>query len=451
MKFIDTKIKIYLKISLFLSLLLILFFGDFAISSSGNNDVGKSYKEEQLIPVSQRLYNEISERDEFKPIEVRINRLLDRYSIKGSSVAIMKDGRLVYSKGFGYADQEIERKIEPKSLFRVASVSKLITGVAIMKLVEEGKLSLDDYVFGPKGIINDSLYMVYNDKRVEDIKIIHLLNHSAGWNRNYGDHMFMQHEIARKMNVDLPVKLPTIIRFAVEKRLHFKPGSRASYSNLGYAILGLVIEKKTGQSYVDYVTYQIFRPAGIFDIYMGKTLMGEKLPDEVIYYEQHNAWQVPSVYDAENLVPRPYGGNDIELLGAAGGWIATAPELMKFLALIDGDEKIPDILSFETLQFMTNPLLSGGHTIGWSGTDGRGNWWRTGTFAGTSAIMMRQANGFNWVVITNTSTWKGTGLSKEFNRQIQASLNEVETWPEYDLFQYVEPKLIKSELASNLN
>lgn len=442
------RIRKYLKIFFLFSFFLLLFFWDVALRTSGKSDVSKYHREAQLIPLSHRLFNELSEKEEFLPLEQRINRLLDRYEIKGASVSVMKDGRLVYARGFGYADQETDKFVEPKSVFRVASVSKLITAVAIMKLVEEGKLTLEDKVFGEDGILNDTIYLGYKDKRVEDITVKNLLNHSAGWNRNYGDHMFMQQEIARQMNVELPLELPVIIKFAFEKRLHFKPGSRTSYSNLGYAILGMVIEKKSGQGYVDYVTSEIFKPAGITDIYMGKNHMEEKLPNEVIYYEQRNAGKVHSFYAKNKLVERTYGGNDIELLGAAGGWIATAPDLMKFISLIDGDETTPDILSKETLNLMTNPLLSGGHTIGWSGTDGRGNWWRTGTFAGTSVVMMRQANGFSWVILTNTSTWKGTKLSREFNREIQASLAEVESWPEYDLFQYIEPRLLKRELAT---
>lgn len=442
------RIRKYLKIFFLFSFFLLLFFWDVALRTSGKGDVSKYHREAQLIPLSQRLFNELSAREEFLPLEIRINRLLDKYAIKGASVTVMKDGRLVLARGFGYADQETNQFVEPKHVFRVASVSKLITAVAVMKLVEEGKLSLDDKIFGEEGLLNDSVYLAYKDKRVDDITVRNLLNHSAGWNRNYGDHMFMQHTIARQMKVDLPVDLPLIIKFALDKRLHFRPGSRTSYSNLGYAILGLVIEKKTGQTYVDYVTNEIFKPAGIYDIYMGKNLMEQKLANEVIYYEQRNVGKVHSVYAKNEMVDRTYGGNDIELLGAAGGWIATAPDLMKFLSLIDGDETIPDILSMETLRMMTNPLLSGGHTIGWSGTDGRGNWWRTGTFAGTSAVMMRQANGFNWIILTNTSTWRGSKLSREINREIQASLNEVETWPEYDLFQYIEPKLLQRELAN---
>lgn len=436
----------FFKIFLFVCLLFVLFFWDAALRISGKDGIIYLHREVLSIPISQRLNNEMFNREEFLPLQNRISKVLEKYEIRGASVAVMKEGKLVYAKGFGYADHETGRLVEPKSIFRIASISKLITSVAVMKLVEDGKLSLDDKVFGDSGILNDSIYLNFRDKRVGSITVRHLLNHSAGWNRNFGDHMFMQHEIARQMNVELPVGLPVIIKFALSKRLHFNPGSGASYSNLGYAILSLIIERVSGQQYVDFVTDEIFRPNGIHDIYMGGNMREDKRPNEVYYYEQSNAELVPSVFQKDNLTERVYGGNDIKLLGAAGGWIATAPEMMKFLALIDGDKNIPDILSPETIQLMTNPYNSE-KIIGWSGTNDNGTWWRTGAFAGTSAILMRQEDGFSWVIITNTSTWRGTGMSNIFRREMNLSLNEIEIWPEYNLFQKQDLEMLKRSIS----
>ena len=83
---------------------------------------------------------------------------MKKWTIEGASVAIAKDGKLVYARGFGYADTAAGIETQPYSKFRIASISKLVTAVAIMKLQEEGKLSLDDKVFGPEGILNDSCY-----------------------------------------------------------------------------------------------------------------------------------------------------------------------------------------------------------------------------------------------------------------------------------------------------
>src|SRR5512137_2636460 len=199
-----------------------------------------------LVPDNVRLINNRSEGGEYFSIEKSIRSFMHRWSITGASVAISKNGKLVYARGFGFADTLTREEVQPYSKFRIASISKLVTAVAIMKLQEEGRLSLEDKVFGPEGILNDSCYCCPKDKRVFDITVAHLLSHEGGWSQRYGDQMFMPQVIASQMRTNLPIDTKTIIRFALGKRLHFTPGTGRSYSNLGYSILGLVIEKKSG-------------------------------------------------------------------------------------------------------------------------------------------------------------------------------------------------------------
>lgn len=106
-------------------------------------------------------------------------------------------------------------------MLRVASVSKLITGVAIMRLVEDGQLFLDQKVFGEHGILNDESYLVFRDRRMRDITIRQLLNHSGGWNSQYGDPMFMPYTIEDGMGCGLPVSMEDIIKYMQGKNLSF--------------------------------------------------------------------------------------------------------------------------------------------------------------------------------------------------------------------------------------
>ena len=198
---------------------------------------------------------------------------MSNYNIKGASVAVCKDEKLVYARGFGYADFETEESVRPEHLFRIASISKLITAVAVMKLIEEGILSLDDNVFGPGGALPYIEYPEYSDIRVEKITIRHLLNHTAGWSRKNGDPMFEQLYIARKSKVKPPITLDVIIKYVLSKKLDFEPGKTYSYSNLGYAILGEIISLKTGMSYEDYVVFNILEPLGIKDMCIGKSYL----------------------------------------------------------------------------------------------------------------------------------------------------------------------------------
>ncbi len=428
--------------------LTVFYFMDVAMISSGNSDMNEVLRSEQIQPFAHSITNELSDFEDFHHLQSGIESILARYDIKGASVAVARDGRLIYARGIGYADAGSQEAVEPWHLFRIASISKLITATTVMKMTELNMISLDDRVFGPDGLLNDSAYLQYTDRRFENITVRHLLNHSAGWNRRFGDHMFMSNLIARELKVDLPVQVPDIIQFAMGKRLHFNPGSRRSYSNLGYAILGEVISNVTGMGYEDYVRQTILYPLGIQDMRIGGNLEGERFENEVRYYEQYNAIRVKSVYDNEKEVLKSYGGNDITTLGAAGVWVASSAELLKLITAIDGKPGVPDILSPRSIELMTSSGTSGGHTIGWAGTDRRGNWWRTGSFAGTTAFVMRQDNGLSYAVLFNASTYRGSALSGEIIREVRTALNKVEQWPEHDLFYHIEaPSFFYPDIA----
>ena len=194
------------------------------------------------IAIHDLFTNEYSDLDETKRLDNTIERFMRQWEIKGASLAIMKDGKLIYSKGYGYADEENGIKTDVNHIFRIASVSKLITAAGIMKLVENGKLSLDDKVFGEDGILNDTtLYYPIKDKRAKNITVENLLRHQGGFTARYGDPMFNPVDIAKKMDVPAPADLNTVIKFVLSRRLGFTPGTSTNYSNVGYGILTKII------------------------------------------------------------------------------------------------------------------------------------------------------------------------------------------------------------------
>lgn len=401
---------------------------------------------DKIVPGNIRLTNSFSSSEDFSQCDKIVESFMHKWSITGASVAIAKDGRLVYARGYGYADTAEKTEVQPYSKFRIASISKLVTATAIMKLQEEGKLSVNDRVFGPQGILNDSVYCHPRDKRVFDITVAHLLSHEGGWSQRWGDQMFMPHVIASQMNTSLPVDLNTIIRFALSKRLHFTPGTSRSYSNLGYSILGLVVEKVSGVPYTEYCRKEIFEPLGIYDMVPAHNLANQKAPFEVTYYEPAGWPRKPSIYGTGDLVPTPYGGNDIETLGGAGGWLATSPDLMRLLLALDGFNYNEDILSHESIHFMTD---QNNHfaPVGWKATLIDGNWIRTGSFSGTAGIIKRQPDGISWVVLFNSSAWNGPEITSYMNRMMSNVLAHVNLWPDYDLFDNSLPLPIKLDIA----
>ena len=423
------------------SFLIVIFlvFADqsFSFSSQGTATVPF---DNSIEAVSHRISNKLSSSKETERADHIINRFLKRWEVAGATVAVVKDGKLIFAKGYGFSDIEQGEAVEPSHLFRIASISKLITATAIMKLSEEGKLHLDDHVFGEHGILNDSIYSKIRDKRTKRITVEHLLRHSAGYTSKYGDPMFLPLAIAKKMKVEPPIDAETTIQFALSRRLHFTPGTRGGYSNLGYVMLEKIVEKVSGEDYENYVKSHILNPVGIFDMHLGKNLREDQFPNEVNYYEQSDAIKISAFDGSGRTVARSNGGNNIEELGGAGGWIASAAELMKFMLAIDGDDSHPDILSKANIKYMTTPSKKGYSPIGWKGTLYNGTWWRTGTLAGSSALLKRQANGYSFVIITNSSTWRGSDFTQDLSTLMRRVLRSVKEWPAQDLFNHFEAR-----------
>jgi CubicO group peptidase (beta-lactamase class C family) len=264
---------------------LFFFLGEIAVSFSFKRESDRNIAFSDVVPLSYKVIEQQLNDTNTVVIDSFVNDFLIRNKIKGASLAIAKDGRLVYAKGFGLANIDDSCVVEPWNLFRIASVSKLITAVTIMKLIEEEKLSLGDKVFGKNGILNDSCYLSYTDTRVEDITIHQLLNHTGGWNSKMGDPVFNSLYVARKQHITPPAEITDIIEYALSQPLSHQPGEAYHYSNLGYCILGQVIEKITGMPYESYVQFAILHPLGIYDMHIGYSYESDLFVNEVRYYE----------------------------------------------------------------------------------------------------------------------------------------------------------------------
>ena len=398
----------------------------------------------KLLPDNIRLSNSYSSGRGFAAAEKSIRSFMRKWSITGASVAVAKDGKLIYARGFGYTDTITKEEVQPYHKFRIASISKLVTAVAVMKLAEEGKLSLNDRVFGPDAILNDPFFSNPRDKRVYGITVAHLLSHEGGWTQRYGDQMFMPLVIADQMGMKPPVDTRTIIRFALDKRLHFTPGSGRAYSNLGYSILGLVIEKASGMPYEDYCLKEILEPIGIYDMILAHNLPSQKAPFEVTYYAPMDVVPKPSIYGTGELVSPSYGGNDIEALGGAGSWLGTAPDLVRLLLAVDGLATKEDMLTPESIHLMTDNQ-NGLAPIGWKATI-NGTWWRTGSFPGSAGMMKRQADGICWVVLLNSSAWNGPEIHSYVNNMMYRVISQIKNKGGDDLFDYSLPVPLYTDL-----
>ena len=395
--------------------------------------------------IGERIYAQTGKHvPELVQVDKEVAIFIEEWKIPGASVAIVKNGKLVYARAFGKADEGTAA--EPNHLFRIASLSKPVTALAILKLVEHGRLHLEDRVFGNNGILNDREYQYFLDERMEDITIKHLLEHSAGWDRAKnleGDPMFLPLAIAVALNKPVPANKMDVISYQLTKDLDYSPGTRYAYSNFGYNILGRVIEKISGMSYGSYVREAILRPSGIEEMELGHNFYDQKQPLEVKYYNRPEKKLVASVCRLGEKVAAPYGGFNLEAMDAHGGWLASATCLAKLLVATDGIPGKPDIINPSLLKQMAVPSLHNPYyALGWCVNE-VGNRWHTGSLPGTSAIMTQVADGTGWVILLNGNP--GTfAYFNQLDRLMWNALNGVVNWPDHDLF--LQPTLIDPQL-----
>lgn len=159
------------------------------------------------------------------------------------SILVEKDGQVILSNGYGYANREEKLSNTPDTVFTFGSITKQFTGAAILKLQEQGKLKVTDK-------ITKYFENVPKDKRKTTIH--HLLTHTAGYRSMVGD------------DFD-PTTRQEVIDGAMKMKLRWEPGERHLYSNLGYSLLGAIIELVSGQNYEDYLRENLFLPAGMLD------------------------------------------------------------------------------------------------------------------------------------------------------------------------------------------
>ena len=374
--------------------------------------IPKSKSTSSLPPkLNLMLTNEMSEVQELAGLDRKMKNYLRKWFIKGGSLAIMRNDSLVYAKGYGWAEEEKEIPMTPGHIMRMASVSKLITAVGVMVLQDKGMLSIKDTVFGPSGILQGTqLDSLIKDKNCHKITVEHLLRHQAGF---YRDPLFSSRDIMHLMQLDHAPEADDYFRFVLPKKLRFQPGEWQRYSNFGYLLLSRIIEEVSGKSYEDFIKEDVLRPAGVYDMHIAGIYYDDKRENEVRYYTHEGDGKFIEEYNnSGRIVERCYGGNNIPMLSGAGAWCGSPAELARLVASIDGRNEVPDIISKEAVEEMTGYYDKDTFSLGWNDTHPAKGWSRTGTLSGTTALVKYFPDGECWILITNSSTWKGPGQAR---------------------------------------
>lgn len=370
-----------------------------------------------------------------EPVDAAVLTMMSRHGVPGAALAITKDGKLVYARGYGWGNLAAREPVQPDTPFGIASLSKTITAVAVLKLVEQGKLGLDDKAFK---IINRIRPLPGGrpDPRLQQITVRQLLNHSGGWDHlKSGDPVNWTTEMQVRRGDRAPVSPEYLIAFTMNVPLDFDPGTDSKYSNFGYIVLGEVIEKVSGFSYEKFVRDKALSPAGLANIRLHPS-GGRYFKNEAHRYlagagEEHElpAWQ------------QKYSD-------AAGGWTASAVDMVRFLAALDGSRGKP-LLDQKTFRLMVappppplKPRENGTFVgLGWdavTATDkNRYGLFKDGSWFGMRAFMNRQPNGVNWVLLFNASMNPDTTDTRTLDaavRRVRESLAKQDALPNTDLF-----------------
>lgn len=217
-----------------------------------------------LLPVA------FAQSEDSSPETAAVDSLFREYNTgntTGVSVMVIKDSKIIYNRSFGLADVEHKIPATPQSNYRIASVTKQFTAMAIMILRDEGKLSLDDPLtkFFPR-IRNYG----------KQITIRHMLNHTSGL-LNYGDLI--------PPGTTTPLTDKDVLRLIEQQdSVAFKPGEKFEYSNTAYSLLSLVVEKVSGMPYRDFLRKKIFDPLGM--THTTTNVMGDSIYDRAYGYDR---------------------------------------------------------------------------------------------------------------------------------------------------------------------
>jgi CubicO group peptidase (beta-lactamase class C family) len=363
-------------------------------------------------PVTRCASAEISA-DETNGIRVDalVREVMTREHIPGLALAVVRDGKIFKEAGYGLADIESKAPVTPDTIFRIASVSKQFVATAVMMLVEEGKLKVEDPI---------SRYLEGTPASWSGITIRHLLTHTSG--------------IPDFINEDIPVN-PShngfderVLRAVADRPLHFTPGDEWRYSNSNYHLLGMIIRKVTGLAYGDFLRERIFKPLGMTNTAVSSRK--GKVEGLATGYELNDNRLRPGDYVAASV--KSYAG---------GGLVSTVRDMAKWDAALYRDTLVKQA----TLKEMWTPVrLNDGsfkrYGYGWGTVrmNGRLIVSHDGNFTGFSSTIYRAVDDRLTVIILDNRFSSQTALS-----QLAQKITRIYLWkgPEYQPIPDKEPEV----------
>jgi CubicO group peptidase (beta-lactamase class C family) len=377
----------------------------------------------------------------FSTAEAKIEQFMRDSGTRAMGLAITRDGRLVHARGFTWAEAGYPTT-QPTTTFRLASLSKALSSIGAHWLVQHDHLVLTEHVLGILGWHPPPQGDPFTPG-VETITVRHLLTHAAGWNRDLISDFPRVEDVADAFGrQQFPVLSEEMARTKLTQALQFTPGTDQSYVNMGYLILGHVIARRAGISYLQFMQNVVFGPLGLTRPHRARAAVNDQLPGSARQHERtldvRPTVLSGDIFGARPLVPLAYGGEDFRIFDAFGGWAMAAVDYAKVLAsLAEGDDS--PVLSQASLDSMWMPSgFKAGSTYldGWDSFDAGGGkraLHHGGAMPGVRTGMLYHEDGWGYALFGNSDD-NVPGLYLEL-----LGINAA-NWPTHDLFpQYGIP------------
>ena len=398
-------------------------------------------EQDQPVPRDFRTTGEAV--PELAAVDAVMEQWLRSTGTRGAGVAVMRGGRLVLARGYTWAEPA-HPTVEPTTMFRVASCSKPITSIAVFQLIQAGRLALTAPVQGLLGLVPPAGMTM--DPRFGQITVQHLLTHTGGWDRSKAGDLPAAASVALAFGQsELPVTSWQVASYMAGQPLQFTPGAEQEYSNLGFLLLGLIVERLRDRGYVDSVRDTVFGRLGLSRPHLTESLVAEQSPGAARQHDMGSGNGLrlgPSAVTGPVLsaapAPLAYGADNISVGAACGGWCMAPADYCKVLAAFTLGLRNP-LLHTSTVDAMwTVPSLYDSATDvelpnyangwgSWMQADGIRGFQHDGAMPGVSSRILYRTDGVGFAVFSN-----GAEVP-----DIYPALTAVADWPGHDLFPSV--------------
>lgn len=359
------------------------------------------------------------------PIDAMILEYMQEHEIPGLVFGLMKNGRVLAQRGYGWRDGAMNEPMPYDAMLRIASVSKHVTVAAVRELIDDGLLTLEDKAFDVGqpggGVLPIEPFPELGDERIKDITIDHLIHHRGGWDRSKaGDLTYREIDIAEAFGVPSPPGRERTLRWILGQPLQFDPGAERAYSNVGCLTLGLIVEHLTGRDLMEVIHERVLAPIGVAETEhaMGRTKREHADPREPVY---HCGRTGRDVFDPNGEeVVYAYGGWHQEARKGQGAHISTTSTI---LALLEH-------------RWVNGPNIGARRDA-----SARGNWrWNHGgALPGTFANARQRGDGVHFVIITNRRKPGDPAFASQLRDRIDDLLDNGEiVWPGAEEVEAIE-------------